>query len=447
MKKKTCIIASFFVITSLFAQSKTDCKEKYETLETYYKTIFPKKKILTQDDKNKIRRLTEPLLTDCPAYQKEIYLYAEEIFLKIIKPMNLGAERQQWTQHLSVLYDKYSENFPDTRQENFQKKIVLSYENNLYDSSEEALKTFDELFLKQKQYFAVRTLLIYADLLVQQGRREYEISIYIKKINELSQNISDKISELKQKRETVTDQIDLKKINTNIESLKIASKNISFDKIVLNCEELNAILKNDFEKNKTDIKWLEQILTSITQRGCIDNDVFEELVHTYYELEKNSKSAFYMGFLEVQKKNYEEAISYLNQAAQTETDKIEKANIYYKISNIYSKNEKAKRKEYLEKTLENNSKMITASLSLAQLYIDAEKDCFESDFAYQTRYYLAIQLLNKFIKNNPNYQKTLQNTINEYIEEAPTKKEIRKAKMKGKAIKVGCWINQEFTLP
>jgi len=154
-----------------------------------------------------------------------------------------------------------------------------------------------------------------------------------------------------------------------------------------------------------------------------------------------------MGFLEGQKKNYQEAISYLNQAAQTETDKIEKATIYYKISTIYSKNEKAEKKQYLEKALENNPKMITASLSLAQLYIDAERDCFESDFAYNSRYYLAIQLLEKFIKNNPNYQKTLQDTIKEYTEKAPTKKEIRKSKMKGKTIKIACWINQEFPLP
>jgi len=447
MEKKTGIIVSFFVIAGLFAQTKTDCKEKYEALETYYKTSFPEKKIFTQNDKDEIWRLTEPLLDECPAYRKEIYLHTEEMFVKIIEPMNFGGERQQWTQHLSVLYDKYSENFPDTRQENSQKKIVLSYENNLYDSKEESLKIFDELFSKQKQYFAVRTLLIYADLLAQQGRQEYETSVYIKKINELNRSLSAKISELEQKKKNITDQINLEKINTDIESLKIASKNISFDKIVLNCEELNTILKNDFEKNKTDIKWLEQTLTTITQRGCIDNDFFEELIHTYYELEKNSKSAFYMGFLEGQKKNYQEAISYFNQAAQTETDKIEKANIYYKISTIYSKNEKAEKKQYLEKALENNPKMITASLSLAQLYIDAERDCFESDFAYNSRYYLAIQLLENFIKNNPDYQKTLQETIKEYTEKAPTKKEIRKSKMKGKNIKIACWINQEFPLP
>jgi len=455
MIKKTFILISFFAIINTFAQVKTDCNEKYEKLEAYYKTSFPEKKIFTPTDKTEISILVEHLLADCPSYRKEIYIYAEEMYIKVINHTNFGAERQQWTQYLSDIYDKYIENFPETSPKTSQKKIILYHDNNLYSSKEEALRIFDDFFVKNKHFLSVKTLLIYSDLLIQHGNQEYESSEYIKKINTLNQTILTKISDLEQQKTHTIDQIVIKKTDTDIASLRIATKNIDYDKIKFSCDELNAFFKGDFEKNKTNVKWLEQTLITLFEQECFfDNDFFRELSYIYYQLAEeyyqekgNSESAFYMGFLAQQKKEYSKAIDYLNQSARLETDNIKKANIYYQISNIYTKKEKTEKKEYLEKALENNPKMITACISLANLYTEAERDCFQSDFEYQTRYYLALQLLRKFVKNNPKYQESLQKTITEYTEKAPTKKELKKAKMKGKKIKIGCWINQELVLP
>jgi len=448
--KKTLLLLSFFAISNGFSQNKIECEQKHEEFETYYRAGFNQKNILTPKGREETLSFIQLLTTECSSYRKEIYAYSEEMLLKIIDPMNHGTERQQWTQYLTDIYDKYIENFPETTQENTLKKIVVSYRNKIYSSTRESLQIFDDFFTKNKDVFSTEALLIYTDLLTEEGHLRYITSTYIKKIIDLNIRMLAKTSELEQQKEVLTDSKIITKINTEIASLKIATKNIDFDKLKFDCKQLKTFFQDDFQKNKTNTQWVEQALTILEKQKCtldMEDDFFSELVYLYYDLEKSAKSTFYMGNLAKQKKEYQKAIRYFNESAQLETNNIQKASIYYQIANIYSKNEKAERKEFLEKALENNPKMLTACILLAQLYTEAEKDCFYSDFIYQTRYYLAIQLLEKFAKNNPNYQKNLQPTIEEYYQKAPTKAEIKKAKMRGKTVKVECWINQEFKLP
>jgi len=447
--KKIVLLLLFFTICNGFSQGEIDCEQKYEEFQTYYKTGFNQKNILTQNGREETLSFIQLLAKECSSYSKEIYIYSEEMLLRIINPMNFGTERQQWTRYLVDIYDQYSKNFPETTQENTLKKIIISYKNKVYPSTEEALKIIDYFFSKNKRVFSTEALLIYTDLLTEQGRLTYDFSVYIKKIFDLNQSLLAKISELEQQKKHLTDLQIVSKINTDIESLKIATKNIDFDKIKFDCDQLNTFLKNDFEKNKTNTQWIDQTLTILEKQKCVlqmNDDFFSELVHTYYDLEKSAKSTLYMGNLALQKKEYQNAILYFNQSVQLETDNTKKAFIYYQIANLYSKDQKTERKEYLQKALENNPEMLTACLSLAQLYIDAERDCFHNDFIYKTRYYLAIQLLERFAEKNPNYQKNVQPIIKEYYQKIPTKKEIKKAKIKGKTIKIECWINQEFEL-
>jgi len=448
MKKSFIILLSSIALGS-FAQSKPDCESLLNDLENYYREGFNEKAILTEEGREKTLNLIQKTAKECPLQSKNTYVFGEEMLLQIIKPMNIGETKQKWTHYLTDLYDQYGQHFPSTKKENDLKKTIALYNNKVY-SSEQAFKSLDKLYATDKQTFTTEALLIYADMVASQGHKQQNLSSdFIKKTDDLSTSITAKISELEKKKADVT-QKETREIETDLASLKIASRNISGGLKVadINCDAWNNLYKEDFEKNKSNVYWLENALSRLTTYKCsANNELFNTLAQTYYNLEKNSISAYYLGNIAQQQKDYKKAHTFFNESAALETDKAEKAKIYYRISDFYRGNDKAQAKLYLEKSIENDPEMIQSYIMLSQLYAAAERNCFNDDFEYKTRYFLASQTLDRIAKINPRYKTATQKLSDSYLEKAPSKEEVRKSKMKGQTLTLGCWINQQVLVP
>ncbi len=441
---KKSFIITLFGILSGFAQSKPDCEKLFSDFENYYREEFNEKSFLTEEGREKTLNLIQHTSKECPSYNKNIYVFAEDMLLQIIKPMNRGGNQQKWTQHLTELYDKYGQYFPETAKENTLKKLVFSYNNNIF-SSAQAFKSFDEFYNKDKQVFSAEALLIYTDLVLKQENKSFE---YIKKTDDLSMSITAKINELERKKATLKDEREIRHTKTDIASLKIASRNISsgLKTANLNCEAWNRLYKEEFQKNNTDMFWLENALSRLDAYKCAsNNEFFTKMAQRYYELRKTSKSAYYLGNIAQQQRDYKKAQTYFNESAKLETNKSEKAKLYYRIADLQKGTDKAQAKNNLEKAIENNPEMFEAYITLSQLYADAN-DCTKNEFEQKSLNLLAAENIKRIVTVNAKYKTSAQQIIDGYLEKAPTNAEIKKAKMKGKTVSFGCWINKSVTI-
>ena len=440
------LLFSFLIGTSLYGQTEKTCEERLSDFELFYKNDFTYNTMKGDEGRNAIIDKINTILEKCPSYNSKIYTLSEEMLSEIVQKMNLGEERNIWANHLISLYDKQSTRFPETKRKNSIKKILTLYESKVKSNSE-ILTLFEQIYTKDKEIFSAQALLVYTDLLVAQNTGKIELSKdYIKRTDELNGQIQSEISSLKSKIENADD-TQKNEIKNSITSLNLASKNIqsSLKNVKMDCNTWVEFYKEDFDKNKSDVYWLENTAEKLSKFRCSDNDFFENVAQTYYNLKKTPKSAFYLGNIAQQQKDLKKAQAYFNESADLETDKSEKAKLYYRIADLQRTTDKAQAKTNLEKAIENNPEMLEAYIVLSQLYANAT-DCTENEFEQKALNLLAARNIEKLMVISPKYETVAKKLIEEYLAKAPTKDEVKKAKMKGKTVTFGGWINQSVII-
>lgn len=438
---------SFLIGTSVYGQTKMTCEQQFQEFELFYKYDYNQHTIKTKEGKNEALNQINNLVEKCPSYSLNIYTIAEEMLSHIIQPINIGEERNVWVNHLINLYDKQSINFPETKSNNNIKKVLALYNNRVKEDTE-LLSLFDQYYSQDQDAFTTQALLVYVDLLVAQNKTQKDPSKeYIKRIDALNGDIQSQIISLTNELETADDQRK-RYIKNNLQPLNLAARSMqaNLKALKLDCNAWIELYKEDFEHNKSNISWLENVTNRLYTYRCTNNDFFENTSQIYYDLKKTPKSAKYMGDIALKNKNKEEATDYYTQSAALETNKIEKAKTYYKIADLHKGLDKALAKTNLEKAIENNPEMIEAYVILSHLYANADQTCTKSKFEQKALNLLAAQNIERIIKINPKFESSAKKIRDEYLKKAPTQDEIKKEKMSGKTISFGCWINQSITI-
>lgn len=100
---------------------------------------------------------------------------------------------------------------------------------------------------------------------------------------------------------------------------------------------LLSIYEKKFEENKNDIKALKKMLGILNKDSlCRASQMYNDILLILHDAEPSGKVAFFLGMQELQKKNYDNAISFFNQAISLYTTNEEKAQPYYYIATIES---------------------------------------------------------------------------------------------------------------
>ncbi len=446
--KKQILIFSVFSVLFGFAQSKPDCSQVYKEYELYYQYDFNEKSILTEEGRTKATAEIDDIIKKCPSQNPNIYSLAEDMLQRIIKPLNMGDEKKLYTRKLTEVYDKQSQHFPNTKDANAIKKVVISYNNGVL-SDAETIAAFDKIYQTNKDAFTTDALNMYVYLVLSEAQVNNSNSTeFIRKADALNASLQQKIEQLKTQKTNPSDDVN-KKLEGEISSLEVATRNISSSlrKAKITCDTWNKLYQDDFDKNKSDVAWLENALTRLETNRCMHkNELFVKMATRYYELKKTSKSSFYMGNLAFEKKNNKEAVKYFSESADLQTNKEDKAGLYYKIATILKGSAKAQAKLFAEKAIENNPEMIENYILLAGLYTSADKDCFKNEFEQKAVYLLAAQTAERIIAVNPKFEKSAKKLSESYLEKAPTQDEIKKSGMQGKTIQFDCWINESVLI-
>ncbi len=451
MKTKLTILSIFIFLTA-YTQKKSNCQEVFSDFKLYYKVDFTEKAFLTPEGRAKTLEVISATIKECPSYDNQVYVLSEEMLKRIVQPMNLGQEKKEWTKHIIDLYDKQSQYFPEHKDENNLKSIFLSYNNGLFDSKQ-TVKAIDKVFEANKDALSADVLNLYTSLVISDHMQAKEdfTKAYIKKLDDINGGILRKISLLEQEKLSLEQETPAFRKNKNqLDLLNISSKNIFAElrNSKMDCKMWSELYKEDYEANKSDEYWLENALNRLDTYKCaFNNSFFDTMAKQYYSLNKTSKSAYYMGETAFRMKDNQKAITYFTESATLEPKPVNKAKTYYKLADLNKQSNKAQAKVFAQQAIENNPEMIESYILLSQLYVGAENSCFKNEFEAKAIYFLAAQNINRIVQINPKYAATAKRLSEDYLKKAPTAQEIKKAKMNGKTIDFGCWINQTLLIP
>lgn len=114
---------------------------------------------------------------------------------------------------------------------------------------------------------------------------------------------------------------EIQKVDTtqNTRNLRATMESAFINSKVASCETLQSIFASRFEENKDNVEEVSKIVRMMASaEDCTDNDLFLNAVTQMHKLEPSANSAYYLFRLNASRKNFQEAIAYVDEALSDE---------------------------------------------------------------------------------------------------------------------------------
>ena len=422
MKAVIFILGVLFITNSSNAQ-KFDCASKI----TEYQELFKAKKITESFD------TWSDVKKNCPKETETVYTDGIQILQYKIDNAASAEEKEKLVRDVLKLYDQYNKNYPLTTTD-FEVNKAMTLLNNKIDTKEEIFTLLDNGFTKaSKSVTDANAIYTY-------------FSMYCEKFNSGDKKItSNSVLEKYTLVNSLLNQLQAAK--PEVKDYKTAQRAIdNLIKDVATCENLDAFYTKNYPENQENTDWITSALISLSGK-CSNKPIFLTMSEKLYSVKATAQSANFMALGNLKQRKFPEAIKFYNESAELQTNPTEKAKIYYTLATGLLANDSSKSKEYLNKALTSDPKMGKAYLFLAQLYANSATTCGSTDFEKKAIYYLAIQTAQKAGIAEPRLKPTSDKVVKDFETKSLTASEISKAKMNGKSLTIGCWINETVTFP
>lgn len=158
-----------------------------------------------------------------------------------------------------------------------------------------------------------------------------------------------------------------------------------------NCDNLDAMFAPKFKENSGDADMISKAYALMSKAGC-SSDLYLSIAEKYYEQNPSSNVAINLASQFEARNDFSKALQYLNEALQTETDPVEKSNLYVRIaaSELGEKHASASASA-ARQAITLNPENGYAYYFLAMAYADGASGC--QGFAAQTVYWLVYDYL------------------------------------------------------
>ena len=215
-----------------------------------------------------------------------------------------------------------------------------------------------------------------------------------------------------------------------------------------NCENLIPIFKRDFEANKTNAIWLQRAAGQMSQKECTEDPLFFDLVNALHEINPSANSAFYLGILKDKEGDSNAAITFYKQAIDLETDNFQKAKLNNRIGlKLKARGNFGQARNFFNESLRLNPSNGRPYLSIAAMYAASANNCGDTTFNKRAVYWLAADEARKAGRVDPTLSKASAQSVNSYLDRAPSKADVFSCGCSGQVIKISCWIGRSVTVP
>jgi tetratricopeptide (TPR) repeat protein len=261
---------------------------------------------------------------------------------------------------------------------------------------------------------------------------------------------SDAIIELYHQSEVIIDaHVTLSKENTERQGWSDLKRVIEVNIFpLLQCKEITAIFTPKLLAKPDDVTLLKKVSEVLIYRGCIDDSLYLNTLEKMNVLAPDANTAFLIAREYLKRKDIAKAVETLNNVAEKLKDDDSRAICAYYLGAVY-----ADEKDFTNARI-NALKAIQfkvaygeAYVLIAQCYARSALDCGKDNIGSRAAFWCAVDKLNQAKKVDPKLESSVNNLINMYSRNFPTKEMLLAGKLKvGSKYLVECWINESTTV-
>lgn len=376
--------------------------------------------LMIEKDYSNASIVLKEILKKCPADNEKNYLIGIEILQNDID-LSSDENREKTVKEFLKLLDQYDANFPNNKNGNLVKKAMTLYDNKIGEQ-QEVFVLLDKAFSKDKSQFVEANSIftyfkLYYDQFLDKSKKISENNL-LEKYNQVLSLIDETSKSFPEK-------------NIDFRNATFAIKSIL--KNDLTPEKLVSFAESNFEKNKTNIAWLESTLKLLSEKST-SKAIFGQLATALHQLKPTSKSAYYLGDYNLKNKKIDEGVKYFDEAVNTTQDKLEKASIAYSLASILSNSDKSKAAQMVKLAIANDEKNGKYYIFLANLYANSAKECGSTSDQSNGVYKLASSTVLKAGEIEPRLKATAEQLSKKYLTSISNQKK--------KTVQIDCWINE-----
>jgi tetratricopeptide (TPR) repeat protein len=403
----------------------------------------------------------EKLHKQCPDFNKVIYIDGVKIYKGLINQEKDQAKKEELIRKMISLYDERIQYFPQDKPKVLHIKGIMmtSYK---FGTPEERYEVLNEVFTKYPDYFThpKAYLGLFQALVAKYKKGEItqkelfdEYDDLTEHLDKTMEKLTKEFEELKKKDKTQLTRKEKRKLQILEKNLPAMNQVYSLMDRELgelgNCETLVPYYSKNFKENRDNIKWLKRSASRLAAKECTNNKLFKDIVEALYKKEPSATSAKFLAIKYKKEGNYSKALQYFKNAAQLETNKYEKAKLYYYMAVIAKKmGQKSKARSYAYEALKYKPSMGHAYLLIAALYANSANECGNTKFEKTAIFWKAAEMARKAASIDPTIRKQALNLAAEYEKRAPSKQEVFLQGMGGKIIKFDkCWVGGSVRVP
>lgn len=218
----------------------------------------------------------------------------------------------------------------------------------------------------------------------------------------------------------------------------------------LSCPDLISIYTPKFEQNKDDLVLLKKITKILDKKNCRDSELFYKATENLHKLEPTALSAYLMGKLAADRKEWSKCADYYKQAAELHTDSVDKYNAYFGLADAYKNlNQYSNARAAAYKAIENNPKDGKSYILIGDMYAASAASCGDNEVTNKAAYWAAVDKYYKArsVETNQAIIDLATARINAYSGYFPKSEDIFfHGYQVGGSYTVGCWINETTTI-
>jgi tetratricopeptide (TPR) repeat protein len=401
-----------------------------------------------------------------PKRTKNLYIHGPKMIKSFMKndPTNATA----WVDSLFMVYDQYSEYYPEKKGANIGKKGVDLFVFYGKEITDDQLIKVNKLLKEAydfsgneisgaviNAYFITSAKLVIKELNTKDQLLEMYANLgnvieYQKaKYNQVKFNLEEK-----KEQGTELSKKEAKSLKRTVSALKKLGKvEANMEKTLAphaTCEKLDQIYTAQFEENKENEKWLTRAAKLLKKKECTDSDIFFKIADQLYKLHPAAGPAANLAYLSLKQKDYAKASKYINMAIEQEENEITKADYLLLKSKIQltrgsyqgaaatARKAAALRKGWGE-----------PYLIIANAYGATSRKCGElkSEFEKRVGYIAAIDKASYAKRIDPSVTSKAQRIINSFSPHIPSRTQaFEKGKNPGDKYKINCWYSETITI-
>lgn len=463
MKNSITLLFAFLTLGSMYAQTPSSTTTKTSNVDCQRELSMFYQSAKIKDYKS-AKPHYEKLIENCPSMHLAIYQYGSRMLEYFMANTQDEQEKTAYAKALINNYENRLEYFPEkTEEAPFYTKIAMAKFENKLGTTQELYDAFDKAWNADKEAFAnPKALYVYFSLLVDlHDAGKASLNDVFKKYDAVMTKIS------LEEAEHAKSQAELRKKKESGQPLTAKEKRqLSNDAVYLSnytkvkksidvkigkradCENLIPLYSKQFADHSTDKEWLQIAAHRLSAKKCTDGEMFFKIVEALNKISPSAKSAKYLGQLAMVKGQTSKAIEYFKQSIELESNKLDKANVYFRIANVYKDQGRfAAARNYYRKAIANNPSFGIAYLRIASMYASSVNQCGDDIFTKRSVYWLAADMAERAARVDPSLRSVAQQTAKSYRGRAPSKADIFKSGKAGETITINCWFQETVTVP